>query len=159
MIVRKPFAVGCFVSAGLTMLAMTGCGQASQSTGEPAATSLDPLLLPSGDAGFPDSGVFACPACIQSSGGAPLTALGPELKPLRTEARPALPVRGARAPTSPPGARPPPGGAGGARRAGQQPVRVGSSMAIWRHATRREPFSPPGELVLRSGHPLADHRE
>lgn len=90
MIMRKPFAVGCFMSAGLTMLAMAGCGQASQPAGEPTASSLDPLLLPSGDAGFPDSGVFACPACIQSSCGDQITGLETELKTLRTEARTAF---------------------------------------------------------------------
>jgi len=89
MNVRKHYALGCVVGAGLTMLAV-GCGQASQpAPGEPTATSLDPLLLP-GDAGFPDSGIFVCPSCIQSSCSDQITALKTELMTLRTEARTAF---------------------------------------------------------------------
>jgi hypothetical protein len=90
-VVRKPFALGCVVSAGLTMLAMAGCGQANQSPGEPTGTSLDPLLFSrGGDAGIPDSGVFACPACIQSSCSDSIRALETELKNLGSEARSAF---------------------------------------------------------------------
>src|SRR5579859_6046862 len=89
MNVRTQYAWGCVVGAGLTMLAV-GCGQASQpAPGEPTATSLDPLLLP-GDAGLPDSGIFACPSCIQSSCAGSLSALKAELMTLQTEARTAF---------------------------------------------------------------------
>jgi hypothetical protein len=89
-LVRKQYALGCVVGAGLTVLAIAGCGQASQSPApEPTSNSLDPLLF-SGDAGFPDSAVFACPSCIQSSCSNSITALETELKTLRTEARTAF---------------------------------------------------------------------
>ncbi len=89
-VVRKQYALGCVVGAGLSVLAMAGCGQASQAPApEPTATSLDPLLF-SSDAGFPDSAIFACPSCIMSSCSDSIAALETELKTLRSEARTAF---------------------------------------------------------------------
>jgi hypothetical protein len=88
--VRKPFAVSCVVGAGMTVLALSGCGQANQSTGEPTASSVNALLGVPGDAGIPDSGIFACPACIESSCSDSISALATELKTLGTEAHSAF---------------------------------------------------------------------
>src|SRR5271166_5563298 len=89
-VARPNYLFRCAVVSGLAMLASAGCGQANQTGGEPTAASLDPLVLPSGDAGLPDSGIFACPSCIQSSCGSSLTALETELTSLRSEARSAF---------------------------------------------------------------------
>ena len=88
---RKHYALGCVVGAGLTMLAVAGCGQASQlRTGRADGHLVDPLSSRRVTPGFPTARIFACPSCIQSSCSDSITALETELKTLRTEARTAF---------------------------------------------------------------------
>jgi hypothetical protein len=89
-VLSQKYIASCLVSGALAIATMAGCGQASQPTGEPSANVLDPLISLPRDAGFPDSGIFACPACIQSSCSGDVTALETELQSLRTEARTAF---------------------------------------------------------------------